>query len=72
MVLKRTAIAIMLCLSLHANEDISTLTENSENCERHYLNCLEKCAQEGTENPEKCYDVCDIKLTDCENKLQTE
>ncbi len=75
MVLKRTAIAIIamiLCLSLHANENVSTPTENSDTCERQYSNCLEKCDQEGTENTEKCYDLCDMKLTDCENKLITE
>ena len=75
MVLKKTAIAIiaiMLSLSLNANEDVTTQTENSDNCERQYSNCLEKCDQEGTENPETCYDVCDIQLTDCENKQSAE
>ncbi|MGK0255684.1 MAG: hypothetical protein ACI81I_000290 [Arcobacteraceae bacterium] len=75
MVLKKTAIAIivtMLSLSLNANEDLSTQTENNDNCERQYSKCLEKCDQEGTENPESCYDTCDIQLTDCESKLAAE
>jgi len=75
MVLKKTAIAIiaiMLSLSLNANEDLEQNTQYSDQCEKQYSLCLEKCDQENAEDSEKCYDTCDLKLADCEEKTKSE
>ncbi|MGB5867566.1 MAG: hypothetical protein WBG69_06820 [Arcobacteraceae bacterium] len=81
MVLKKTAIAciaIMLSLSLNANanedleKNVEQNTEVVDNCEKEYSMCLEKCDQDGTNDAEACYDACDLKLTDCENKAKSE
>ena len=75
MVLKKTAIAfiaIMLSVSLNANEDLDQDTQIIDKCEKAYSICLEKCDQENSEDAEKCYDACDLKLSDCEDKSKSE
>lgn len=74
MVLKKTAmvaIAILFSMNLIANEDVEQNVEISDYCEKQYSTCLEKCDQGTNEDAEACYDSCDLKLTDCENKQQS-
>jgi hypothetical protein len=75
MVLKKTAIffiALILSMNLIANENAEENIDLNDQCEKQYSICLEKCDQGTNEDSEACYDTCDLKLTDCENKAKSE